>query len=132
MKTIIFAIAMAMMATASASVPEHLLDALIMQESSGNNYAIGDNGIGVGCLQIHPCVVDEVNKKTGSNYSYTDRFDRAKSKEICRAYLQIWATRKRLGRVPTNEDYARIWNGGPRGWKKHSTKSYWQNVKARM
>jgi hypothetical protein len=26
------------------------------------------------------------------------------------------------------EDAARIWNGGPNGWKKKATDSYWQKV----
>jgi hypothetical protein len=36
--------------------------ALIMQESGGNNLAIGDNGAAHGPLQIHRCCVDDVNK----------------------------------------------------------------------
>ena len=129
----LIAIAMLVLASAiNAQVSDHLLNAMIMQESAGNNHAIGDNGIGVGCLQIHPCVVDEVNAKFKPTYSYKDRFDRKLSKEICKKYLSIWATKKRLGRAPTNEDYARIWNGGPNGWKKTATKGYWNRLKVRL
>ena len=32
---------------------------------------------------------------------------------------------KETGKKPTDEVLARIWNGGPRGWKKKSTRKYW-------
>lgn len=35
--------------------------------------------------------------------------------------MQRYATVKRLGRVPTVEDIARIHNGGPNGYKKTAT-----------
>jgi hypothetical protein len=44
-------------------------------------------------------------------------------------YMQRYATKHRLGRKPTLEDMARIHNGGPNGWKKESTKPYWEKVK---
>ena len=33
---------------------------------------------------------------------------------------------------PTYEVYARIWNGGPDGWKKRSTLKYWKKVKKEL
>uniref|UniRef100_A0A1I8G525 lysozyme n=2 Tax=Macrostomum lignano TaxID=282301 RepID=A0A1I8G525_9PLAT len=36
------------------------------------------------------------------------------------------------GKVPTDEDYARIHNGGPNGCKKASTLAYWKRVQACM
>lgn len=34
-----------------------------------------------------------------------------------------------LVRPPTVEVYARIWNGGPEGWRKSSTLAYWRRVR---
>jgi hypothetical protein len=38
--------------------------------------------------------------------------------------------RKQTGREPTDEIYARIWNGGPSGWAKDATQGYWERVQA--
>lgn len=121
--------------TADRTLPrqdERLISALIAVESNGNDYAVGDNGRSAGCLQINKCVVDDVNRVCGTAYSYADRFNREKSKEIFRHYMGIYATSKRLKRTVTNEDRARIWNGGPNGYVKAATKQYWRRVKNRM
>ena len=39
---------------------------------------------------------------------------------------------RRTGRIPTAETYARIWNGGPDGWKKPTTAAYWRKVRAKL
>ena len=44
------------------------------------------------------------------------------------SYMNRYATEARLGRKPTNEDIARIHNGGPNGYKKESTLKYWKKV----
>lgn len=110
-------------------VPEAVIDALVKVESGGDANAVGDNGNALGILQIWEVVVVDVNDNYGTDYDHEDAFDPAKAKEICRKYLGIYATEKRLGRVPTAEDYARIWNGGPNGHKKSKTDKYWEKVK---
>lgn len=118
---------------ASAVKPDaDFIEALIMVESGGCSYAIGDGGNAVGCLQISKSVVDDVNQVSSVKYSYMDRYNVAKSKEMCRIYLNRYATRKRLGHDPTYEDMARIWNGGPNGYKKPATIKYWNKVKSIM
>ena len=97
---------------------------MVHVESRGEVHAIGDNGAAVGPLQIHKEVVDDVNKAYGTNYTYDDRKSIDKSREICRKYLLLHG-----GRRATNEKYARIWNGGPFGHRKSSTKAYWARVK---
>jgi len=109
-----------------------LIEAVIAVESSGNDFAVGDGGKSVGCLQIRKSVVDDVNRAYGTKYTYADRFSRKKSKEIFLRYMNLYATRKRLKRAVTNEDRARIWNGGPDGYAKAETKRYWNRVKRRM
>jgi hypothetical protein len=117
--------------TAKASEPlnlDRLIPALEKVESNRNPDAIGDNGKAFGILQIWEVVIIDVNRAKGTAYTHQDAFDPAKAREICRAYLSIYATERRLGRKPTMEDAARIWNGGPNGYKKDATNKYWQKV----
>jgi hypothetical protein len=114
---------------AHAGVPsDRLVDALVQVESSGNPNAIGDQGRAYGCLQIWSAVVCDVNQVSTVKYSHSDAFDPAKARAICKAYLARYCTAKRLGRIPTDEDFARCWNGGPMGYKKKSTEKYWLKV----
>jgi len=109
-----------------------LIVALIAVESSGNNRAIGDNGLAVGCLQIHPIMVQDANRISGRHYTLLDRYNRRKSVQMCKIYLRHYCTAKRMGHEPTMQDMARCWNGGPRGWARKSTLSYWKKVKAKL
>jgi len=107
---------------------EILIAALIMVESSGDPNAV--NGDAVGILQIRPICLRDVNRiSSGPLYLLRDRYNIEKSKQMCRIYLNHYATEKRLGHEPTMEDCARIWNGGPNGWQKRATEKYWEDVK---
>lgn len=109
---------------------DKLIHAIMMVESNGDNNAVGDKGESIGCMQISKSVVDDVNKISSVKYTYNDRYNRAKSIEIFKIYVNHYATVKRLGHEPTFEDIARIWNGGPNGYKKNATKTYWIKVKS--
>ena len=125
---IFLSIVFVLLANISFSSPsETLIDALVHVESKGNVHARGDNGRAVGILQIHKEVIDDVNKAYGVAYKYSDRKSIELSKEICRRYLILHG-----GVNASNETYARIWNGGPRGHKKHSTRAYWRRVRTRI
>tara|TARA_R110000751_G_scaffold33760_7_gene83939 strand:- start:1409 stop:1747 length:339 start_codon:yes stop_codon:yes gene_type:complete len=105
-----------------------------MQESGGNNLAVGDGGDSHGPLQIQAACVADANlwrKARGlSQYKFPeDCYDRAKAEQILIAYIGRYATEERLGRKPTCQDYARIWNGGPNGYKKKATVKYWEKLK---
>ncbi len=113
--------------SAFASPSERLIDALVHVESNGEAHAVGDNGKAIGPLQIHKEVVDDVNKAYGTSYTYADRKSIEKSREICRKYLLLHG-----GVNATNEKYARIWNGGPKGHRKSRTKPYWRKIKSRL
>lgn len=119
-----------------ASSPSKLICALIQVESSGNDYEIGDKKLkdkAYGCLQIREKCVADVNKAFGTSYRPEDCLgNRELSVWICEKYIGLYATEKRLGRNPTDKDRARIWNGGPDGWKKKSTKKYWEKVKKEL
>lgn len=111
-----------------------LLQALIAVESHGNDKAVGDfvNGVptAFGCLQISAKVVIDVNRITGSHFATHDVFDRPTAVKICLVYLNYYGGQ--LGRAPTTEDFARLWNGGPQGPFKGSTDTYWFKVKAQL
>jgi hypothetical protein len=55
----------------------------------------------------------------------TGAFDAGKTEAVMRRYWH------RYGAV-TDEQKARIWNGGPRGMKKRATKRYWRKVQEAM
>lgn len=112
---------------------DRLISALILKESSGNDEAIGDKHLknkAYGPLQIRQPAVDDYNRWHGTKLKAEDCLGNRKlSVAICESYLAHYATEKRLGRTPTDQDRARIWNGGPNGYKKESTEKYWCGVK---
>ena len=90
----------------------------------------GDNGNAIGPLQIWECAFIDV-QRDGEVYSDCEDLDF--SLEVFQRYMKRYATEKRLGRPVTDEDRARIWNGGPRGvWAKGKKKikldKYWAKV----
>lgn len=107
-----------------------IITALIAVESQGNALLIGDGGEAYGILQIHPCVIEDVNRVYHTSYRLDDRKDDAASIKICELYLGYWGTRyeERTHKSATPEVLARIWNGGPNGWRKESTRAYWAKV----
>ena len=66
---------------------KQIIPALMMVESGGDHLAIGDQGEAVGIMQIHKCVIDDVNLYYNKAFTYNDRFDPEKSKMICLMYL---------------------------------------------
>lgn len=101
------------------------------------------NGLDPRCagneLQITRICVEDANRisaLSGSAVRWTpdDRLDRRRSEEIAVAYLSYWGDRYRVrtGMEPTEETYARIWNGGPDGWMKPQTARYWSKVKSKL
>jgi hypothetical protein len=102
--------------------PDILLPKLRMVESSGDPNSINPKENALGHLQIRPAVIVDVNQllqQRGSQLRYThqDAYDPKKAVEIFKLFHERYTTEKRLGRPPTNEDAARIWNGGPMGYK---------------
>ncbi len=109
-----------------------LLQALISVESRGNDRALGDYVGGrptsFGCLQISDKVLADVSYFTGHRMTREDAFNRPMAVKICLVYLSHYATEVRLGHTPTDQDLARIWNGGPNGWCDPKTLLYWVKV----
>jgi hypothetical protein len=97
---------------------------LIALESHGNRLAVGDSHRSLGVLQIQSAVITDVNRIYGYRFDHQDAYDVTSSKVILASYLNHYCTKERLGREPTEEDAARIWNGGPDGWRKRATLPY--------
>lgn len=113
--------------------------ALITAETKGvpnPDTAMGDYVHGhptsFGCLQISRKVLDDVQTITGRRLTVIDALNRPMAIWICQTYLDHWATRDLLGHEPTDEDRARIWNGGPEGWHKRDTIFYWWKVQREL
>jgi hypothetical protein len=108
----------------------HLLNAIEQVESGGRADAIGDNGKAVGCMQIHKTYVDEVNRILGKKkFTYADRKNKAKSREMTSIYLDYWAKQHKL----TDEvQISRLHNGGSMGHKKKATLVYAEKIKKAM
>lgn len=99
-----------------------LISALIAVESGGQDMAIGDGNRARGPLQIHKAVVEDVNRFAGTSYSWQGMTNRVAARQVCYLYLQRYA------KGSSNEEAARIWNGGPTGPSKTATKAYWARV----
>ncbi|MFO0718719.1 MAG: hypothetical protein U0522_01690 [Candidatus Paceibacterota bacterium] len=117
----------------SGATGDRLITAIIEVESGNNDSPEpGDKNKkdwAYGCMQIRQDCVTDVNQRFGTNYTSKDcHGNRELSVWIFRKYMEIYATEARLGRKPTDEDRARIWNGGPNGYKRSDTKSYWAKV----
>lgn len=107
---------------------EPVMDAIIKVESNGNPYAVSPSGKYVGAMQIAKIVVDDCNeylksKKSKKRYTYNDRYDVKKSKEM---FILI---QERYNKEKNIEKAVRIWNGGCNYNKKSTDKYYLKFLK---
>ena len=103
-----------------------LIDAIMYVESRGDTNAHNIKEDAVGCLQIRPIMLREVNRLLGYNkYNLFDRWSKSKSIEMFEIIRQNTPN-------PTDEILARNWNGGWNGYKKQSTLKYWNKVKQQL
>ena len=109
------------------------LESAIWQVETGrceSSCPAGANGNAIGPLQIWEVAWLDVAQE-GESYSDCENLDY--SLEVFRRYMRRYATERRIGRPPTAEDKARIWNGGPNGFKKKKkTDKYWNKVKKEL
>jgi len=98
-----------------------LLSALIQVESNGNDHARGRHGE-LGALQIKSIMVRDINRIMGTDYSHAQVTNRAVATFIAQSYLAHY------GRNLSDESLARLWQGGPKGLKRSSTRAYGRRV----
>ena len=119
-----------------------LLDAVKEVESGGDSCAIGDKNLqnqAYGLYQIRKPYYDDAvqfNPSLSQEGSFPGDVwgagSEAYSEKVIGSYMGRYATENRLGRQPTDEDIARIHNGGPNGYMKDSTLPYWEKVQQAM
>lgn len=108
------------------SIPkkDNLVEAIIWVESRGDTLAYNKSEEALGCLQVRPIMLREVNRILGYNkFKLSDRTSRNKSIEmfnVIRGYINN----------PTDERIARTWNGGYNYGE--STLKYWNKVKEKL
>lgn len=102
---------------------DELIDKIHFVESSGRlNPPDGDGGRAVGPMQLHKCVVDDVNYFYKTNYKYEDRRDIDKSREIAKLYITMWMEKHR------EQIAALIFHYGPSAWKQ-DVDGYWKKIR---
>ena len=101
---------------------DKVIDAIIQVESRGDPNAYNPNGDCCGILQITKIVVRDCNRILNRNeYTYEDRYDVEKSKEMFRIIQAYYNKENDI------EKAIRIWNGGC-GYSKEKTEVYYQKV----
>lgn len=87
---------------------------LIQIESGGDPLAVGDGGRAVGCLQIHPIMVEECQRVSGIEFTLEDRLCEIRSVLMCATFLrdQRERYRKRYDCEPSDAAIASSWNTG--------------------
>ena len=109
---------------------EKTLDAIMQVESGGRDHAVGDHGKALGAYQIHRAYWTMGTKLLGVSWPYSDAVDRAKARQVARAYVTHY---QKIGcHRACPETWCRIQNGGPHGTLKGSTIKYWRKVEAVM
>ena len=99
-------------------------------ESNSNPLAYNEKEKAAGIVQIRPICVVDCNRIVGyERWSLDDRYDPVASFEMFKTYTAYYTNHYNL---TGQEAAARIWNGGPTGWRKESTKPYWEKVKKEL
>ena len=140
-----------LISAAKAAVPSKALMAAELRKESttercpngGDDFAEGDkydtegnlkdpSEWAYGCYQIHLSCMRDYNKRHGTKFVPEDCLgNRALSEKVFLDYMRHYATKKHLHHTPTDEDMARIWNGGPSGWRLSCTLVYWNGAPGR-
>ena len=104
-------------------IEDTLIEAIMQVESGGDTLAYNCKEDAVGCLQIRPIMVREVNRLVGKDsFTLYDRWSRAKS-------IQMFNILRLHLKGASDEEIARVWNGGYNGKNNPKTLVYWKKVK---
>ena len=104
-------------------IQDKLIAAIIQVESGGDTLAYNSKEDAVGCLQIRPIMVREVNRLVGKDsFTLSDRWSKVKS-------IQMFNILRSHLKGASDEQIARVWNGGYNGHNIPQTMQYWNKVK---
>lgn len=135
--TIITLIVLGILASLAAAVPppsdyntDRILDAIRQVETGGCKdpaNAVGDGGRAIGPFQIHRGYwQDALEHDPSIGGVYGDCKNEAYARRVVLAYMS------RYCKVWTDENVARIHNGGPAGHKRKATLGYWSKVQRHL
>jgi hypothetical protein len=123
----------------ASTLNPNLWDATVAVESGGDPAAYNTTSGATGIAQIKAvCLADcnRIARLQGLDVQFApaDRWDAGKSRQMWELYLGYYGDKyvDETGESPTDEIYARMWKGGPTGWRKAATTGYWQRVQAAM
>ncbi len=134
-----FALAISMCVVSTVSAVEYdfdpFIDVLIQAESKGKIKAFNKKEVARGILQIRPIMVKDVNRILGRKiYKPKDVYSPFTSRQIAKIYFDYYGNRyvKKYGKPLTYEVLARMWCGGPTGYRKWQTRKYWKRFQTFM
>ena len=97
--------------------------------------AVGDGGASLGPYQISRAYYNDAVEQDPSLHDggkgYVNVMGPGSmeySERVIQAYMDRYATERQLDHPASDEDIARIHNGGPNGYRWHSTLKYWRKV----
>lgn len=102
-------------------VDARFLAALAAVESGGDDAAVNEREDAHGRYQIRAAALADANRILCTDYTLADCHDPAVAARIVRAYLGHYGAALS---APTPTALARIWNGGPNGYKRDATRGY--------
>jgi len=102
-------------------VDARFLAALAAVESGGDDAAVNEREGAHGRYQIRAGALADANRILCTDYTLADCHDPAVAARIVRAYLGHYGAALS---APTPTALARIWNGGPNGYKRDATRGY--------
>jgi len=119
---------------------DELIYGVVQRENPGKNpNAVGDKHMvhkAYGLLQIRKPYLTDVNRIAGTNevmrvwgkkkLTMEDMKDQAKAEWAFHVYLSHYGEKykQQTGLIPSAYVYARIHNGGPKGWQERKTRDY--------
>jgi len=108
---------------------ENLLRAIAIVESNDNPNAVGDGGKALGAYQIwYVYWQDAIRHIPSIGGEYVDVIDTNYARQVVIAYWDRYGHRVNY----SLEGLARIHNGGPTGYRKNATVSYWNSVRENL
>jgi hypothetical protein len=103
-----------------------LLAAMAMIESSSGAFRINEAEKAYGMYQCRAGALHDVNRRYNTAYTLRDvLLDDEVATFVVLAYGLMHGAR-------TPEQYARIWNGGPKGYRIPATLDYWERCRNLM
>lgn len=102
-----------------------LMQAIHLHETAGGKYYIGDGGASVGPFHIGRAYWQDGTAEGGVRWPYALAWSRIHAEWVMHWYWQRYGAR-------TDEQRARMHNGGPRGHRRRATLAYWRAIKRRL